>query len=97
MLRFAFLLPSVLLASAAIMGQEFEDRYRPRQVLKKPMRAITNPDIASAEKANVPDNELVLGVEINGESRAYRINELTGPSREIINDKLGGLPIAATW
>jgi len=43
------------------------------------------------------DNELVLGLELNGEARAYPINMLTGPSREIINDTLGGIPIAATW
>ena len=32
-----------------------------------------------------------------GQARAYPINMLTGPSREIINDVLGGVPIAATW
>jgi hypothetical protein len=36
-------------------------------------------------------------VMINGESRAYPINMLTGPSREILNDRLGGTAIAATW
>jgi hypothetical protein len=48
-------------------------------------------------KDEVTDNELVLGVVVNGEARAYPINMLTGPSREIINDTLGGTAIAATW
>ena len=43
------------------------------------------------------DNELVIGVEIDGQARAYPINQLTGPSREIINDVLAGTAIAATW
>jgi hypothetical protein len=43
-----------------------------------------------------PD-ELVLGVEVAGEARAYPINMLSGPSHEILNDILGGQPIAATW
>jgi len=43
-----------------------------------------------------PD-ELVLGVEVAGEARAYPVNMLSGPSREILNDTLGGRPIAATW
>jgi len=43
-----------------------------------------------------PD-ELVLGVEVGGEARAYPINMLSGPSHEILNDILGGRPIAATW
>jgi hypothetical protein len=42
-------------------------------------------------------SELVLGVTVGKQSRAYPINMLTGPSREILNDTLGGQPIAATW
>ena len=45
----------------------------------------------------VKDEELVLGVVVKGEARAYPINMLTSPRREIINDKLGGQAIAATW
>jgi hypothetical protein len=42
-------------------------------------------------------NELVLGVTIQGQSRAYPINRITGPTREALNDRLGGVPIAVTW
>jgi len=45
----------------------------------------------------VTGKELVLGVVVDGEARAYPINMLTGPQREIINDHLGGRAIAATW
>lgn len=41
----------------------------------------------------VADGELVLGVALGGEARAYPINMLTGPEREVINDTLGGRPI----
>lgn len=41
--------------------------------------------------------ELVLGAVIGGQARAYPLNMLTGPTREIINDTLGGRAIAATW
>ena len=71
--------------------------YQPRTVLRKPIRAITEPPITSAQSAEIDDNELVIGVEVNGQARAYPINQLTGPSREIINDNLGGTAIAATW
>ena len=43
------------------------------------------------------DHDLVLGVVVNNEARAYPINGLTGPAREIYNDQLGGRAIAATW
>lgn len=52
---------------------------------------------ASEVTDQVRDNELVLGVVIDGLPRAYPINMLTGPSREIINDTIAGHSIAATW
>jgi hypothetical protein len=52
---------------------------------------------ASEVTDQVTDNELVLGVEIKGQARAYPINMLTGPSREIINDTIGDTRLAATW
>ena len=73
------------------------DRYAPRQVLRQPIRPITNPVIVAAGESGTAANELVIGVEVNGAARAYPINQLTGPSREIINDVLGGTAIAATW
>ena len=39
--------------------------------------------------------ELVIGVSINEESRAYPIRTLR--FREIANDELGGTPILVTW
>ncbi len=86
---------SVLLFASLSLAQV--DEYRPQTVLAKPMPAITEPPLADAARANVDDNELVLGVEVNGQARAYPINQLTGPRREIINDVLGGTAIAATW
>ena len=41
------------------------------------------------------DSEKVLGVSINGQSRAYPINALS--THEIVNDFVGGVKIAVTW
>ena len=41
------------------------------------------------------DGELVLGVEIDGDARAYSVPLLS--SHEIVNDVVGGKPIAVTW
>ena len=71
--------------------------YQPRTVLPRPIRAITDPPILSAADANVDENELVIGVVVDDKARAYPINQLTGPRREIINDVLAGTAIAATW
>ena len=59
---------------------------------------MSHPTKTSQEIGNeIEGAELVLGVTIGQESRAYPINMLTGPDREIINDTLGGKAIAATW
>ncbi len=83
--------------AATFANVEDPVRYEPRQVLRKPIRPIVNPSIVDVEKAEIAPNELVIGVEVDGVARAYSINQLTGPQREIINDELGGSAIAATW
>lgn len=59
--------------------------------------AILDPefvDAAAADRDMDPD-ELVLGLSINGESKAYSIPMLS--SHEIVNDVVGGVPLAVTW
>lgn len=72
--------------------------FRPIRLLAQ-QPAIRDVPVLQANKVQdeVDDRELVLGVTLNGDSRAYPINMLTGPRREIINDRLGGTSIAATW
>ncbi len=74
------------------------DGFNPRRVVK-PFPAIRDAPFLPADQVTdeVSDNELVLGVVVNKTARAYPINMLTGPRREIINDTLGGRAIAATW
>ncbi len=59
--------------------------------------AILNPKLVTASEAEVdmdPD-EQVLGLSINGEHRAYSIRLLS--RHEIVNDIVGGVPVAVTW
>lgn len=41
------------------------------------------------------DQELVIGVEINGDARAFPVRLMS--SHEIVNDTIGGAPVAVTW
>ena len=88
--------PILLLCSALAAAAAPE--FKPRRVVKA-FDPITNPEVVAVDKAGdfVRDNELILGVAIGDEARAYPINMLTRPMREIINDRLGGRSIAATW
>ncbi len=67
--------------------------------LIKPFPAIVDPQTVSAAKAQneIHAEELIIGVTVNGASRAYPINMMCRPSREIVTDTLGGKRIAVTW
>jgi Protein of unknown function (DUF3179) len=72
--------------------------FRPVPVMP-PQPALTEFPSKSVREAasDLSPTELVLGVEVGEEARAYPINMLDGPQREILNDTLGGRPIAVTW
>ena len=59
--------------------------------------AIDNPTFLTAEEADqfYDPGELVLGVELNGDARAYSVPLLS--RHEIVNDTVGGVKIAVTW
>lgn len=59
--------------------------------------AIDDPAIVSAAAADeqLRPNDLVIGVSIGGEHRAYGAAFLS--AHEIVNDMLGGRAIAVTW
>ena len=51
-------------------------------------------DVAEADEQLEPGS-LVLGLSIDGDHRAYSIPTLS--SHEIVNDTVGGKPVAVTW
>ncbi len=60
--------------------------------------AIFDPTFITAEQASesqLRPADQVMGVSINGEHRAYGTAFLS--NREIVNDTVGGRPIAVTW
>ncbi len=69
-----------------------------RTVLPKDaIPAILNPVFVSGVDADaqmVPQ-DLVIGVSIDGDHRAYSTSQLS--SHEVVNDTVGGRPIVVTW
>jgi hypothetical protein len=59
--------------------------------------AILDPEFLDAEQAQLEfrPEEQVLGLSINGDNRAYSIPMLS--RHEIVNDVVGGVPVAVTW
>ncbi len=58
--------------------------------------ALTEPRYVAATKANFmrPD-EQVIGVELNGVTRAYPTRILSW--HELVNDRFGGSPVLVSW
>lgn len=56
---------------------------------------VYDPKFASAAEAPLHDDELVIGIALGGEAKAYPITVLR--YREMVNDELGGVPILVTW
>ena len=59
------------------------------------IQPIYDPQFVSAQEADYSDNELVMGVAIDGEAKAYPVGLLN--SREMVNDELAGIPFLVTW
>ena len=77
-------------------GAKTVDLQQLRQLLPKDaIRPIYEPRFVSASAAGLGPEDLVMGVSINGDSRAYPVGILT--FREMVNDVVGGVPILVTW
>lgn len=74
---------------------DFEARSPVRLLGLDSIPPVYNPVFATAAEAPLADDELVIGIALDGEAKAYPINVLR--FREMVNDELAGLPILVTW
>ncbi|MFQ5664768.1 MAG: DUF3179 domain-containing (seleno)protein [Terriglobia bacterium] len=54
-----------------------------------------DPPSVPAAKAQLKEDELVLGVVVDGHAMAYPIRYLA--LYEVVDDRVGGTPLAPTW
>ncbi len=65
-------------------------------VRKDGIPALTNPTLITAAEATfMTDDELVFGVEINGDARAYPLRFMDW--HEMFNDVIGGVPVSLAY
>lgn len=70
-----------------------------REVMNRkflPMRGAPYAD-ADAVRDRVRDQDLVIGLVVEGQAFAYPINMLGGPQREIVNEEFAGVPFCVNW
>lgn len=75
---------------------ELPEHLRSGGVPRDGIPAMTNPQIVSPDQVHyLSDEDLVLGIELNGHARAYPHN--LGWKHEVVNDSLGGQYISVTF
>lgn len=57
--------------------------------------ALVRPSFVAAAEAGLAAGVTVVGVSVGGEHRAYPLYVLT--NHQVVNDRLGDVPIAASW
>jgi hypothetical protein len=87
---------SFALAMSATGPSAADTPARVEQIVPRgTIAAIVEPGFVSADKAKMPDDAWILAVEVDGDARAYDLNLLN--RHEVVNDVVGGMPIAAVW
>ncbi|MDP6403418.1 MAG: DUF3179 domain-containing (seleno)protein [SAR202 cluster bacterium] len=80
----------------APVPEELQNNPEYQQLLTRDaIKPIYTPVITTKEDAQLDADDLVMGVSVDGESRAYPISTMR--FKEIVNDELGGRPILVTW
>jgi hypothetical protein len=77
-----------------LAGEPLPDGFR--QVLPRDaIRPVYEPEFVSADDVSWDGEADVIGVEIEGEARAYPVSFLNG--REMVIDEIADVPIVVTW
>jgi len=77
-----------------VAGERLPDGFR--QLLPRDgIRPIYDPTFVAADQAQWDPGVQVIGVEMDGEAKAYPVSFLNG--REMVIDEIADVPIVVTW
>ncbi len=95
-LFFLVALSSLFWAPLDLSAQDLRPENIVTVLPKDAIPAILSPSFEEGSEVSwLKGKDAVIGIEINGDSRAYPVPILSRV--EIVNDKVGGIPIAVTW
>jgi hypothetical protein len=75
-------------------GEPLPDDYR-TSLPRDAINPVYDPGFVKPDEVDWPLDELVIGVDLNGEQRAYPVGYLS--FREIVIDSHRGIPTMVTW
>ncbi len=56
---------------------------------------LDRPQFEAANRAHIDSGDMVIAIAVNGQGRAYPIREIA--YHHVVNDRLGGVPVVATY
>ncbi len=71
------------------------DYYEEDRIPRDAINPVYSPAFVSPGDATLRPEELVMGLVINGDARAYPVGLMR--VREMVNDEVGGTPVLVTW
>ena len=60
-------------------------------------KPTVRPPISTLAEAKIEPQDLVIGVELNGNARAYRLAAFDDPSGHLVNDLMGDVPVSVAY
>ena len=75
-------------------GFNYVDYERDR-IPRDAISPIYSPEFVLSDESVLEPGEMVMGLAINGDARAYPVGMLR--IREMVNDEVGGTPVLVTW
>ncbi len=75
--------------------KEVDARFYRQLLPPDAIKPIYDPEIIAAKSARLEDDDLIIGLTVGAQARAYPIRTLR--FREMVNDELDGVPILVTW
>ena len=75
-------------------GETLPEGFR-QLLVRDAIAPVYDPSFVTASGVDWPEDSLVIGVDLEGEARAYPVGFLN--RREIVNDNHRGIPTLVTW
>ena len=58
---------------------------------------LIRPPISGVEGSGMRDDDEVIGIEVGGRARCYRLGALDNRTNHVVNDLIGGIPVSVTY
>jgi len=69
--------------------------YERERIPRDAIEPIYTPKFVSPEDAPLRSDEIIMGLVVNGDARAYPVGLMR--FREMVNDEVGGIPVLVSW